>query len=141
MESGRLGNMSQVSVDSQMWEKMSERAWESHSNAKVLGTTKVGAAVVSEEGKIFSGCNIEHKFRSHDIHAEVSAISSLVSSGCKSLSAILVVAERKQFTPCGSCMDWIFELGGPECVVGYQNQKGGHVKKFLARDLMPHYPI
>ncbi len=134
-------SLNSTNVEHQVWEKLSEEAWMSQSNARVLGTTKVGAAVVSEEGRIFSGCNIEHKFRSHDIHAEVSAISSLVSGGCKSLSAILVVAERQQFTPCGSCMDWIFELGGPECVVGYQNQKGGHVKKFLARNLMPHYPI
>lgn len=128
-------------VEEDAWEKMSEMAWESRSHARVLGATKVGAAVLSQDRKIFSGCNVEHKFRSHDIHAEVSAISSLVSSGSVKLSAILVVAERSQFTPCGSCMDWIFELGGPECVVGYQNQKGGDIKKFFARDLMPHYPI
>lgn len=133
-------SLNSTTIEQALWEKLSEAAWKSQSNARVLGTTKVGAAVVSEERRVFSGCNIEHKFRSHDIHAEVSAISSLVSSGCKSLSAILVVAEREQFTPCGSCMDWIFELGGPECVVGYQNQKGSHIKKFLARDLMPHYP-
>ncbi len=30
---------------------------------------------------------------------------------------------------------------GPECIVGYQNEKGGNIKKFLARDLMPHYPM
>ena len=133
--------MSQVIIDEKIWERMSEEAWKSQSNARVLGATKVGAAVLSGDGKIFSGCNIEHKFRSHDIHAEVSAISSLVSGGCMKLSAILVVAERTQFTPCGSCMDWIFELGGPDCVVGYQNQKKGTIKKFLARDLMQHYPI
>lgn len=136
-----IKQLSQVTVDDQIWTKMSEEAWNSQSNARVLGKTQVGAAVVSEDGKIFSGCNIEHKFRSHDIHAEVSAISSLVSSGCLKLSAILVVADRSQFTPCGSCMDWIFELGGPDCVVGYQNQKGGSIKKFLAKDLMPHYPM
>lgn len=133
--------LNSTTVEHHTWEKLSEEAWKSQSNARVLGTTKVGAAVLSGEGKIFPGCNIEHKFRSHDIHAEVSAISSLVSSGCKNLLAILVVAEREQFTPCGSCMDWIFELGGPECVVGYQNRKGGPFKKFLARDLMPHYPM
>lgn len=130
-----------VLVEESVWKQMSDIAWNSQANARVLGKTQVGAAVVSEEGRIFSGCNIEHKFRSHDIHAEVSAISSLVSSGCKKLSAILVVAQRTQFTPCGSCMDWIFELGGPECIVGYQNEKGGNIKKFLAKDLMPHYPI
>lgn len=132
--------LNSINIDQGFWEKMSEDAWKSHSNAKVLGTTRVGAAVISKERRMFSGCNIEHKFRSHDIHAEVSAISSLVSGGCKSLLAILIVAERKHFTPCGSCMDWIYELGGPKSVVGFQNAIGGPITKYLAKELMPHYP-
>jgi len=119
---------------------MYDEAWNCHEKARVLGKTKVGAAVMSSDGKIFSGCNIEHKFRAHDIHAEVSAISSLVSSGYDKLVAILVVAHREHFTPCGGCMDWVFEMGGPDCLVGFQNKKGGNIKKYQARDLMPHYP-
>ena len=33
----------------------------------------------------------------------------MISAGKKKLDAILVVAERDKFTPCGSCLDWIFE--------------------------------
>jgi len=132
--------VSQITLDSQLWTMMSEKSWKSQKNAKVLGTTKVGAAAVSSRGEIFVGCNVEHRFRSHDIHAEVSAISSLASQGETELKAILVVAERENFTPCGSCMDWIYELGGPECVVGFQNKESGPIKKFLAKDLMPYYP-
>ncbi len=119
---------------------MSENAWECIKNARVLGTTRVGSAVLSDQEKIYCGCNIEHKFRSHDIHAEVSAISSLVSSGSRNLLAILIVAERERFTPCGGCMDWIFEIGGPDCYIGYQNSKDGAITKYKAKDLMPHYP-
>ena len=121
------------------WNKMANIAWKYRNNARILGKTKVGAAVLSK-GKIFAGCNIEHKFRSHDIHAEISAISSMVSSGYQKLDAMIVVADRTKFTPCGGCLDWIFEFGGPSCLVGYQTKKGGEMKIFQARELMPHYP-
>lgn len=122
------------------WHKMATTAWNYRDNSRILGKTKVGVAVISG-GKIFGGCNIEHKFRSHDIHAEISAISSMVSSGYKKLDAIIIVSERTKFTPCGGCLDWIFEFGGPTCLVGYQNQKEGNVKIFQAQELMPHYPV
>ena len=121
------------------WEKLAKSAWNCRENARVLGKTKVGAAVLSN-GEIFGGCNIEHQFRSHDIHAEISAISGMISSGSKKLDAILVVAERDNFTPCGGCLDWIFEFGGPTCLVGYQTEKSGKITVFEAKELMPHYP-
>ena len=68
-------------------------AWDYRKNARVLGKTKVGAAVLSKN-KIFGGCNIEHKFRSHDIHAEISAISSMISKGHEKIDAIIIVAQR-----------------------------------------------
>ena len=128
-----------MKITKNMWESMAITAWNYRENARILGKTKVGTAVFSE-GKIFGGCNIEHKFRSHDIHAEISAISTMISSGCKKLDAIIIVAERNKFTPCGSCLDWIFEFGGPKCLVGYQTKKDGKITIFPAKELMPHYP-
>jgi len=127
-------------INENVWNKMAKIAWSHRENARILGKTKVGSAVVSK-GKIFGGCNIEHKFRSHDIHAEISSISAMVSSGFQKLEAIIIVSERKKFTPCGGCLDWIFEFGGPTCMVGYQNNKNGKIEIFKAKDLMPHYPI
>lgn len=121
------------------WSNLAKSAWIHRENARVLGKTKVGAAVLSNE-RIFAGCNIEHQFRSHDIHAEISAISAMISSGSKKLDAILVVSERENFTPCGGCLDWIFEFGGPKCLVGYQTKKDGKITIFSADELMPHYP-
>lgn len=131
---------SSIQINEDTWKKLSSEAWFCRQKARVFGETKVGATVISSQGKIFSGCNIEHKFRSHDIHAETSAISSLVASGNNELRAILVVAEREDFTPCGGCMDWVFELGGPNCLVGFQNKPDGAITKYHAKDLMPHYP-
>lgn len=128
-----------MKISKDNWNEMVSQAWKSRENARILGKTKVGAVVLSK-GEIFGGCNIEHKFRSHDIHAEISAISAMVSSGHKKLDAIVIVAERTKFTPCGGCLDWIFEFGGPMCQVGYQTKKNGKITIFTAKELMPHYP-
>ncbi len=122
------------------WEELSKAAWEVRNNAHIFGKTKVGAAGLSSKNNIYTGCNIEHLFRSHDIHAETNCISNMVRSGDKSLIAILIVAERKQFTPCGSCLDWIFQFGGPNCLVAFQASNVGKIKIFKAKELMPHYP-
>lgn len=127
-------------IDEKVWNKMARFAWGYRENARILGKTKVGSAVFSK-GKIFGGCNIEHKFRSHDIHAEIAAISSMISSGSQKLEAIVIVSERKKFTPCGGCLDWIFEFGGPESLVGYQNRRDAKIEIFQAKELMPHYPV
>lgn len=122
------------------WERMAKDAWSARSQARVLGNTTVGAAVLDAGGGLWSGCNIEHKFRCHDVHAEVNAISSMISSGAREIVAVLVVANRERFTPCGGCMDWIFEFGGPKVRVGFQREPGGDVEVLSAGELMPHYP-
>jgi cytidine deaminase len=127
-------------INEKVWHKMAKLAWDHRKNARILGKTKVGSTVFSK-GEMFGGCNIEHKFRSHDIHAEISAISSMVSSGTKKLEAIIIVSKRKKFTPCGGCLDWIFEFGGPKCLVGYQNKEDAKIEIFQAKELMPHYPV
>lgn len=115
---------------------MINRAWVTREVSKEQ--TKVGAAVLTSGGYIFAGCNIQHRHRSHDIHAEISAISSMVSSGHRDLVAIIIVADRAMFTPCGACLDWIFEFGGPECEVGFMNNT---LELFYtAKQLMPFYP-
>jgi cytidine deaminase len=120
---------------------LAKRAWEVRENASILGDTKVGAALMSKSGKIYTGCNIEQLYRNKDIHAEVSAINNMVSNGELKFSSIVIVAKREKFTPCGTCMDWIFQFGGPETVVAYQNEIDGKIHEFTAKELMPHYPF
>ncbi|MDX9854574.1 MAG: hypothetical protein RBS81_12395 [Tenuifilaceae bacterium] len=122
------------------WETLSIAAWKVRENAHLFGKTKVGASVMSENDNIFTGCNIEHMFRSHDVHAEVNAISSLVSSGDRKIKRILIVAERDFFTPCGSCMDWIMQFAYNDTLIGFQKEKGGEIQIFTPSELMPFYP-
>ncbi|WP_406123280.1 cytidine deaminase family protein [Streptomyces sp. NBC_00989] len=119
---------------------LSLASWEARSHARVHGPTQVGCAALADDGRIFQGCNVEHRFRSHDIHAETNAISSLVAGGARRLVAVLISAERERFTPCGSCMDWIFEIGGDDCFVISERHPGEVNHELRASDLMPFYP-
>jgi len=119
---------------------LSEAAWSVRGHARVYGPTRVGCAVLASDERIYLVCNIEHRFRSHDIHAEVNAISSLVAGSESRLRAVLIAAERDRFTPCGSCMDWIFEIGGSDCLVISEKSVGVSAHEYYARDLMPLYP-
>lgn len=130
-----------ITITDAEWKALSEKAWAIRACASIYGSTKVGAALLSQNNQIYCGCNLEHRFRSHDIHAEVNAISNMVASGEKILKAILIAAERDRFTPCGSCMDWIMQHGGRECLVAYQSSPDGQIYKFRAENLMPYYPM
>jgi len=132
-----MDNIKRIDID---WDELSTKAWQVRKEAFILGDTKVGAALIDENNKISVGCNIEQIYRSHDIHAEVNAISNMVSAGSTTLIAILIVAERDFFTPCGSCMDWIIQFGGENVIVGFQNKPGGEIFKYSGKELMPHYP-
>jgi cytidine deaminase len=124
----------------QILDKLSPYAWQVRENAIVLGKTRVGCAVISGNGKIFSGCNIEHRFRCHDVHAEINALTTMVAGGEKTAKVVLIAAERSRFTPCGGCLDWIMELGGKDTVVAFQNSPTNEFQIFKASELMPNYP-
>lgn len=122
------------------WNDLSELAWQAREAAFVLDRIKVGCALRTETGRLFSGCNVEQRFRSHDIHAEVNAISSMVAAGEREIAVLLVVAETELFTPCGAYMDWILQFAAPACQVGFQGQRGSEIRVFPAAALMPFYP-
>src|ERR1700686_4601876 len=116
-------------------------AWDVRRNAHVIGRTKVGCAVLSADGRVFVGCNVEHQFRSHAVPAEVNAITNMVSGGGTAIVALAIAAERDRFTPCGACMDWIMQFAeNGNCIVIWQGSPKGPVRSLMARELMPFYP-
>lgn len=120
--------------------RLSPYAWEVRENAHIIGNTRVGCALLTATNRVYSGCNVEHRFRSHDIHAEVNAISSMIAAGDEEIAYLLVTAERERFTPCGACMDWIMEFTGNPCFVGFQGVPDGPLTVYTADELMPYYP-
>lgn len=123
------------------WRELADAAWQVREHSRVHGATKVGAAVLAAHSRrIYRGCNVEHRFRSHDVHAEVNALSTMASAGDGPAAAVVVASRRERFTPCGACVDWIFELGGPDCLVAFQGEPGMPLAALRADELMPHYP-
>jgi cytidine deaminase len=100
----------------------------------------VGAAILTQSGEIFSGCNVENSSYGLTNCAERTAIFSAVAAGAISadqdLVAIAVVnREGAACSPCGACRQVIFEFG-PEAVVIYRTHTG-EISQTKAKDLLP----
>jgi cytidine deaminase len=73
---------------------------------------KVGAAVYTKSGKIFTGCNIESASYTPTICAERVALSKSISEGYKDIEKIAVVGSDKKISfPCGVCRQFLREFG------------------------------
>lgn len=85
---------------------------------------RVGAAVRTKSGKIFSGCNIENASYGLTICAERVAIFKAVSDGEREFDSIAVVTDTDDLTPpCGACRQVIWEFCG-DVPVFLANLKG-----------------
>ena len=72
----------------------------------------VGAAILSADGHIFSGCNVENASYGLTICAERAAICQMIASGDQKLRAVLVYTPTQTPTPpCGACRQVISEIG------------------------------
>ena len=79
---------------------------------------KVGAALRTKSGEVFSGCNVENVAYPEGTCAEAGAIAAMVAAGQGDIAEILVMAESDvPITPCGGCRQKISELGTPETVI------------------------
>ncbi|XP_045451432.1 cytidine deaminase-like [Melitaea cinxia] len=74
----------------------------------------VGAAILTEDSKVYTGCNIENSTLNPCICAERTAIAKAASDGYLKLKAVAVVAHQKNsFTaPCGICRQTLSEFRG-----------------------------
>lgn len=97
----------------------------------------VGAALVTQTGKIYTGGNIENAAYSVTNCAERTALFKAVSEGERAVVAIAVAGGPKDgalplelCTPCGVCRQALFEFGGPEMeIVLVQDENNYTVKK------------
>ena len=96
----------------------------------------VGAALLTNDDKIYSGCNIESSSYSLTICAERTAIFKAVSEGERKFKAIAVAADNEDFiSPCGACRQVISDLCG-EIDVVLVNSKGNFTIKKIS-ELLP----
>ena len=97
---------------------------------------RVGAAVRTKDGKIFTGCNIESASYGLTVCAERVAIWKAVSEGETEFEQIAVVADTEELTPpCGACRQIIWEFCG-DMPVTFANLKG-NVETVQMKELLP----
>ena len=79
----------------------------------------VGAAVLLEDGSIFTGCNVENASYPAGFCAEQNAIGSAIAAGKLNFQAIAVVGSEDTYTtPCGICRQVLAEFHVPYIICG-----------------------
>ena len=97
---------------------------------------RVGAALRTASGQVFSGANIENASYGLSRCAEQSAIQAMASAGERELSEIVVyTAAQEPASPCGACRQILYEFGADALV--YLVDEVGKEKRFKVRDLLP----
>lgn len=99
---------------------------------------RVGAVIVTEDGHVFEGVNVENASYRMTTCAEQSALVTMVTAGVRSpVVTVAVVGDGEDpCTPCGACRQTIFEFG-PEATV-LSSGDGGRPLVTTIRELLPH---
>lgn len=100
---------------------------------------KVGAALLTTSGKVYTGCNIECASFGGTNCAERTAVFKAVSEGERSFEKIAVASSNEEETfPCGICRQVMAEFGKDLIVVLGDTKKGIVREYVLSKDLLPH---
>lgn len=97
---------------------------------------RVGAALQTTSGKIYTGCNVENSSYGLTVCAEQVAVFKAVSEGESEFSAVVVCTDAEEFcTPCGACRQILLEFA-PKLKIILLNSKG-ETKETSMADLLP----
>ncbi len=97
----------------------------------------VGAAILSSEGKYYSGCNIENASYPEGWCAETTAIGHMIMDGGKSIVEMAVFCQQmEKITPCGGCRQRISEFGAADTKI-HLCDDDGVVETITMSDLLP----
>jgi cytidine deaminase len=92
--------------------QMTERAYAPYSRLHV------GAAGVTSDGRMVTGCNVENASYGLTLCAECGLVSALHATGGGALAAVAVVSgDGQPLLPCGRCRQLLMEAGGPGLLV------------------------
>jgi cytidine deaminase len=127
--------------------RLLEEAAKAMKNAYVLWGFPVGAAVLTEDGEIYGGCNVESWVSGLGVCAERCAIHHAVLHGKRKVKAVAVVAETQNksgIRPCGACLQYISDFAeDPEIKIVTAKVEGGKVlfetaEVNMLRELLPN---
>ncbi|MFQ5795665.1 MAG: cytidine deaminase [Candidatus Bipolaricaulia bacterium] len=95
----------------------------------------VGAALLTADGKVYRGVNVENAVNDLSLCAERVALVKAISEGERQFTKIAVVCDSDRCRPCGSCRQVLFEFA-PEIEVIMGNPDGSY-EKLPLRELLP----
>ncbi|MBU4198449.1 MAG: cytidine deaminase [Verrucomicrobia bacterium] len=80
---------------------------------------RVGAALLTKDGRIFQGCNVENASYGLTLCAERAAVATAVAAGYRQFKAIAIAGGRPKAppTPCGACLQVLAEFCRPDCLI------------------------
>ena len=111
-------------------------AWVAMENAVAQNSGfRVGAAVLTPEGRIYTGCNVENPSLTMVVCAERVALVKALSEGEREFCAIAVAASGMDYCPpCGSCRQYLYEFA-PDILVVMAGGKGYRSRRL--KDMLP----
>ncbi len=100
---------------------------------------RVGAAIATEDGHVFVGCNIENASYGATICAERNAIGAMIAAGSsKPIACAIVTGGSKPGTPCGMCRQVLVEFTRDMPIVLVAETEAGDVRRDTTlAELMP----
>ncbi|SDK91969.1 cytidine deaminase [Sarcina sp. DSM 11001] len=105
---------------------------------------RVGAALLGEDGTIFTGCNVENAAYGPSLCAERTAFAKAVSEGIRDFDAICIVGGKEEeavpsgySVPCGVCRQVMMEFCDPETFRIIVATDPDHYEIFFLKDLLP----
>jgi cytidine deaminase len=100
------------------------RAVREHAHAP-YSRFKVGAALRTASGQVFSGCNVENLAYPQGTCAEAGAIAAMCAAGERVIAEVLVIADAPDpVPPCGGCRQKLSEFAGPDVPVTMMTTDG-----------------
>ena len=120
-------------TDLELYQKAVEQLKNSYSPYSKFA---VGAALLTENGNLYTGCNIESAAYNATICAERTALVKAVSEGDLKIASLAVASSSGDFTfPCGICRQMLVEFNpNLRIIVGNQQDQ---LKVFLLKELLP----
>jgi cytidine deaminase len=95
----------------------------------------VGAALVTTDGRIFTGCNVENVSLGLTMCAERVAIGNAVANGCQSFEAIAIATEGA-VSPCGACLQVLAEFC-QQLEILMTDEDGQNVRRMTLPAMLP----